>query len=71
MVASCQEKYEFLKEFIMNNQIEVDQMPWAIIDNNTIFTRNKLKISNEITDLAWRIGYLEQRIRYFPVTILI
>lgn len=63
MVASCQEKYQFFEEFILNNGIEVEEVPWAIIDNSTIFTRNKLKSNSEITDLAWRIGYLEQRIR--------
>lgn len=57
MVTSCQEKYQFYEDFITNNRIEIDQ------DNGTIFTRNKLKSHSEITDLAWRIRYIEQRIR--------
>lgn len=62
MAINCQEKYQFFEEFITKNGIEIDQVPWALIDNGTIFTRNKLKSNSEITDLAWRIRYFEQRI---------
>lgn len=63
MVTSCQEKYQFYENFITSNRIEMDQVPWMLIENGTIFTRNKQTSHSEIMDLAWRIGFLEQRIR--------
>lgn len=64
MITSCQEKYRFYENFILNNGIEIDEVPWMLIDNNhTIFERSVLKGHSEITDLAWRIGYLQRKIR--------
>lgn len=63
MIASCQQKYQFYEEFITGNGIEIDQVPWKLIDNGTFFTRNKLKGNSEVLDLVGRIGYLEQIIR--------
>lgn len=63
MVKSCQEKYQFYEDFITNYRIEIDKVPRMLIDNGTIFTHSRLKGHSEIADLAWRIEYLEQRIR--------
>lgn len=63
MVKSCQEKYDLYENFIESNRIDLDQVPWPLVDNGTIFTRNTLKGLDEINDLAWRINYFEQKFR--------
>lgn len=63
MVQSCQEKFELYENFISRNQIIFDQVPWALIDNGSVFSRQTLEGHDEINDLAIRINFIEHQLR--------